>query len=293
MRIASNKLTDLISFYHSELFSIYEPEELDAVIRIVCKHYLSFSPADITTRKNENLNQSDVLKLYDCCKELKKNIPLQYILGEAFFYNSIFKVNNSVLIPRPETEELVDLIIKDCKANDDEAIDILDIGTGSGCIPISLKKELPEANVAAVDISEDALNVAQQNALLNNTTVLFNKTDILNQEAEFSLDTYDVIVSNPPYIAKKEAEQMHERVKNNEPSVALFVEDNDAILFYKRITDLCKKHLNKGGKLYFELNPLHAEEVKSYTEKSNLFQTTILINDLSGNTRFLKAIKHD
>lgn len=293
MRIASNKLNDLISFYHSELFSIYEPEELEAVIRIVCKHYLNFSPLDITAKKDENLNQSDVLKLYDCCKELKKNIPLQYILGEIFFYNSTFKVNPSVLIPRPETEELVDLIIKDCKADNDEIIDILDIGTGSGCIPISLKKELPEANVSAIDISEEALKVAQQNAILNKTTILFNKTDILKQEAEFSLDTYDIIVSNPPYIAKKESEQMHDRVKNNEPLIALFVEDNDTAIFYKRITDLCKTHLNKGGKLYFELNPLFAEEVRSYSEKSNLFKTQTLINDLSGNTRFLKAIKYD
>ena len=293
MRIASNKLQDLIDFYHSELFSVYEPGELNTVVQLVCKHYLGFSSTDIISRKNENLNQSDVLKIYDCCKELKKNIPLQYILGETIFYGLTFKVNPSVLIPRPETEELVELILNDCMKENETSLDILDIGTGSGCIPVTLKHKLPEANVSAIDISQEALEVAQQNAILNQTTILFNKTDILSPDAEFSLDTYDIIVSNPPYIAKKEANQMHERVKNNEPEIALFVEDNDAAVFYKRIISLCKQHLNKSGKLYFELNPLFAEEVKLTAEKSNLFKEVSLINDMSGNTRFLKAIKHE
>jgi release factor glutamine methyltransferase len=293
MRIASNKLQDLLDFYHSELFSIYEPGELNAVIQLVCKHYLGFSSADIITKKQENLNQSDVLKLYDCCKDLKKNIPLQYILGETEFYGLIFKVNKSVLIPRPETEELVKLIIKDCKDLNESTLDILDIGTGSGCIPVSLKKELPEANISALDVSREALEVAQQNAQLNQTPILFNCCDILKPDAEYVLDTYDIIVSNPPYIAKQEASQMHERVKKNEPALALFVEDTDTTVFYKRITDRCKKHLNPGGLLYFELNPLFAKDVKQYVEKSTLFASVNLIDDLSGNTRFLKAKKHE
>ncbi|MBP7809929.1 MAG: peptide chain release factor N(5)-glutamine methyltransferase [Bacteroidia bacterium] len=293
MRVASNKLQDLIAFYKTELSSVYEPEEINSLIQQACKHYLNFSPIDITTRKNENLNQSDLLKLYDCCKDLKKNIPLQYILGETVFYGLTFKVNPHVLIPRPETEELVELILNDCLKGNETTLDILDIGTGSGCIPITLKHKLPEANVAAIDISQEALQVAQQNALLNKTTVLFNQSDILKQEAEYVLDTYDIIVSNPPYIAKAEASQMHERVKNNEPNIALFVEDNDATIFYRRIIELCKYHLNAGGKLYFELNPLFANEIKQLAEKSNLFEQVILIKDLSGNTRFLKAIKHE
>lgn len=292
MRIASNKLQDLLDFYHTELFSVYEPNELNVVIQLVCQHYLGFSSADLISRKNENLNQSDVLKLYDCCKELKKNIPLQYILGETVFYSLTFKVGPSVLIPRPETEELVELILNDLK-NNNETSDILDIGTGSGCIPITIKHKLPEANVSAIDISQEALQVAQQNALLNQTPILFNCCDILKPDAEYVLDTYDIIVSNPPYIAKTEASQMHERVKNNEPTLALFVEDPDTTIFYKRITDLCKKHLNSGGSLYFELNPLFANDVKQYAEESKLFGSVILIDDLSGNTRFLKATKHE
>ncbi|MBK7668934.1 MAG: peptide chain release factor N(5)-glutamine methyltransferase [Sphingobacteriaceae bacterium] len=293
MRIASNKLQDIIAFYNTELSSVYEPGEINSLLQQACKHYINFSPIDITTRKNENLNQSDILKLYDCCKVLKKNIPIQYILGETVFYGLTFKVNSHVLIPRPETEELVELILNDCTTLSETTLDILDIGTGSGCIPITLKYKLPEANVAAIDISQEALQVAQQNTLLNKTTVLFNQADILKQEAEYVLDMYDIIVSNPPYIAKTEALQMHERVKNNEPNIALFVEDNDAAIFYRRIIELCKNHLNAEGKLYFELNPLFANEIKQLAEKSNLFSSAILIKDLSGNTRFLKAIKHE
>ena len=293
MRIASNKLQDLIDFYNTELSSVYEPGEINVLVKEACRHYIGFSAADVTARKNENLNQSDILKLYDCCKDLKKNIPLQYILGETIFYGLTFKVNPRVLIPRPETEELVELILKDCEKLTETTLDILDIGTGSGCIPITMKHKLSEANVTAVDISEDALRVAQENALLNKTTVLFNCTDILKQDAEYALDTYDIIVSNPPYIAKKESAQMHERVKNNEPSVALFVENNDATVFYKRIIELCKQHLNSGGKLYFELNPLFANEIKDIAQKSNLFSEIHLVKDLSGNIRFLKASKHE
>ncbi len=294
MRIASNKLKDIIAFYNTELSSVYEPNELTVLISYVFEHYIGYSATDISLKKNENLNQSDILKLYDCCKDLKKNIPLQYILGECFFYGLVFKVNKDVLIPRPETEELVELILKDCNdLTETSSIDILDIGTGSGCIPITLKNKLPEANVSAIDISQEALKIAQQNAILNKTTILFNCTDVLKADIKYSLDTYDIIVSNPPYIAKTEAKQMHERVKNNEPSIALFVEDNDATVFYKRIIELCNEHLNAGGKLYFELNPIFAEEVKQYAQKSNLFKDVILINDLSGNIRFLKAIKHE
>jgi release factor glutamine methyltransferase len=293
MRIASNKLQDIIAFYTSELSSVYNSNELTSVLQQVLKHYLGYSSADIITKKNENLNQSDVLKLYDCCLDLKKNNPLQYILGETFFYGMYFKVNSSVLIPRPETEELVELILNDCKSLNETTIDILDIGTGSGCIPVVLKKNLPDANVSAVDVSQEALVVAQRNSQLNKTPILFTCTDILKSDAEYILDSYDIIVSNPPYIAKNEANQMQERVKNNEPSIALFVEDTNATIFYKRIIGLCTKHLNQGGKLYFELNPLFADEVKKIAESSNLFSEIKLMNDLSGNTRFLRAIKHD
>jgi release factor glutamine methyltransferase len=291
MRIASNKLRDMLAFYRTELSGIYNEQELQVIFREVCRHYLGYS--DIHTKLDENLNQSDVLKLYDTGLDLKKNIPLQYLLGETVFYGLHFKVNNSVLIPRPETEELMELILKDCNAMPEKTIDILDIGTGSGCIPITLKYKLPEANVAALDISEEALKVAQQNSILNKVTVLFNQCDILKPEAKYVLDAYDIIVSNPPYIAKKEAAQMHERVKDHEPSIALFVEDADPLVFYKTIIHLCQEHLNTGGKLYFELNPLYGSDIEKAASESQLFSEVKLITDLSGNTRFLKAVRHE
>jgi release factor glutamine methyltransferase len=283
----------MLAFYRTELSGIYSEEELQAVFREVCLHYLGFSSTEIHTRLDENLNQSDVLKLYDTCLDLKKNIPLQYLLGETIFYGLKFKVNNSVLIPRPETEELVEIILKDCSGLAETTLDILDIGTGSGCIPVTLKYKLPEANVVAIDISGKALELAQQNAISNKVTVLFNRTDILKPEAEYILDTYDIIVSNPPYIAESESEQMHNRVKDHEPHVALFVTDKNPAIFYKRIIELCKTHLNAGGTLYFELNPLFAQEVKATAQESKLFSDVKLISDLSGNIRFLKAIKHE
>lgn len=293
MRIASNKLCDLVDFFYSELTSIYSRDEINLLVQFACKHYLNYSPADIILNKNENVNQSDLVKLYDCVLGLKENKPIQYILGEAEFYHLKFKVNSNVLIPRPETEELVDLIIQDCRKNDFETLDVLDIGTGSGCIPISIKKNLEEAIVSAIDISQNALQVAQHNAIANGVTVNFNCVDILSADAEYCLDEYDIIVSNPPYIAKMEADAMHNRVKNNEPHLALFVENNDPLLFYKRIIELCDKHLCEKGTLYFELNPVYGEEIKSLAQKSNLFSEVNLIKDLSGNTRFLKAVKHD
>lgn len=293
MRIASNKLNDLITFYYTELVSLYSKDEIKLLVQFVCKHYLNYTPADIALHKNENINQSDVIKLYDCCLALKNNIPVQYVLGETEFYNLTFKVNSNVLIPRPETEELVELVIKECKARNFENADILDIGTGSGCIPIALKKNLEEANVSAIDISQEALKVAQQNAVLNKVTIIFNCTDILKSDAAYSLDNYDIIISNPPYIAKKEADSMHGRVKNNEPDIALFVEDNDPLVFYKCIIEICKTHLNNGGLLYFELNPVYSEDVKQKAIGSRQFTSVDLIKDLSGNVRFLKAVKHD
>lgn len=293
MRIASNKLGDLIDFFYSELPPVYSNDEIKLLVQHACEHYLGLTPADILIKKNENINQSDVIKLYDCVLALKQNKPIQYIIGEAEFYHLKFKVNSSVLIPRPETEELVELILKDCKKADFDAPNILDIGTGSGCIPVSLKKFLEDANVSAVDVSQEALITAQQNAVMNSVTIMFNKVNILTDEADYSLDNYDIIVSNPPYIAKQEAGSMHVRVKDFEPQIALFVENNDPLIFYRRIIDLCKKHLCEGGRLYFELNPIYANDIKQIAVESNQFDTVELLNDLSGNVRFLKAKKND
>ncbi len=289
MRVASNKLKHLIDFFHAELATNYGSGEIDALANASIQHVLGYSKTQVLQKKEENLNQSDLLKLYDLAKELKKNIPLQYVLGEAWFYNLKFKVNPFVLIPRPETEELVELILKEEK----KPHSILDLGTGSGCIPIALKKNIPGALVAACDISKEALDLATSNAKLNSANVRFFEYDILHPK-ETSSDlsgTYDVIVSNPPYIKLSEKDRIEKNVLEHEPHLALFVEGADEIIFYKRIIDLCHNSLSNEGRLYFELNPLTSGDVKDYAIQSALFNTVEVLKDMSGNERFLKARK--
>jgi release factor glutamine methyltransferase len=289
MRLPNNSLSALIAFYHSELNSNYEESEIDALVDLVLEHYLNYSKTDIIVRRNENINQSDLLKLYFCCKELKNNTPIQYVLKEAWFYNLKFYVNQHVLIPRPETEELVDVILKENK----EALSFLDIGTGSGCIPIAIKNTNNKSNVYACDISADALLVAKKNSEINEILIHLIEVDILNNKAveEKFETTFDVIISNPPYIKFDEKDQLSKNVTDNEPHIALFVNGADDILFYKKIIDLCKQKLNSGGKLYFELNPLTAEDVLAYANNSKIFKHTELIKDMSGKLRFLRAVK--
>jgi len=290
MFVASNKLKHVLIFFITELNSIYPETEIKALFETACNYYLNFNKTQVQLKINDNINQSDLIKLYNCCNKLKKLIPIQYILNQAWFYNLKFYVNSSVLIPRPETEELVDLILKENK----HLQSILDIGTGSGCVPISIKYNKINAEVFACDISNIALEVAKKNAILNKVNVIFFNSNILN-EIEFDLSfnkKVEVIVSNPPYIKSTEKNSLHKNVIDNEPHLALFVKGNDDIIFYKKIINVCKTHLVAGGKLYFELNPLTANDVKNYVIQSNQFNIVNLINDLSGNLRFLKAIKN-
>lgn len=292
MRIASNKLSELYTFYKNELSSIYDEGELHAIFELVCEKYLGFTKTDVRLKFDEKINQSNLINIYNTGVELRKGTPVQYILGEADFYGLKFNVNADTLIPRPETEELVDLIIRQLKTQNTSLITILDIGTGSGCIPVTLKKHLPHAQVTGIDVSDKALVVAKSNAVKNDVGVDFVKQDILTtSEIENLKSPFSIIISNPPYVLRSEAEQMDARVLEHEPHLALFVEDHDPILFYKRIIDLCETHLKSNGYLYFELNPLYAEAVKNYATTGNLFTFTELINDMSGKQRFLKAQK--
>lgn len=276
-------------YYKQELSSVYDESELYAIFELVCYTFLNYSKTDVKLKFHERINQSEIIKIYDVVKELKAHKPIQYILGKAEFYNLNFFVNQHTLIPRPETEELVDMIIKDLsqlyKVSNAK---IIDIGTGSGCIPIALKKHLSFADISGVDISENALEIAIKNAQLNSVQVDFFKLDILDSAISLS-SGYDVIVSNPPYVLS--SEMLDTRVHDFEPHLALYVEDNDAILFYKKIIDFCSNYLNSNGLLYFELNPLRAIEVKNYADTSNLFIFTELISDMSGKIRFFKAQK--
>lgn len=288
MRIAGNKLKHLFDFYSRELAHTYESAEIAAVFNLACEHYLNFRHNAYKVHLEDNLNQSALLKLYDCGKALAEGKPIQYILGEAWFYNRKFIVSPAVLIPRPETEELVATILereKKCRS-------IFDIGTGSGCIPITLALELPLATVSACDISVDALSIAQQNSSTLHAAVNFVQLDILSKEITTKItNSFDVIVSNPPYILSSEKSQMSTHVIAQEPHLALFVEGEDEILFYRRIISLSKNMLNQNGVLYFELNPLTAQKVKVVAEESGIFSSVEIIMDMSGKQRFLRALK--
>lgn len=288
MRIPSNKIADVVRFFRDELEGCYPKEEVETFIAYCFEEYLGLKHADIFLNINDTITESELLKLNFAVKDLKQNKPIQYILGKADFYGLKFLVNKHVLIPRPETEELVDLIIKEPGTS--LPTSILDIGTGSGCIPIALKKNIPKAFIYALDVSLAALAVAKQNATMNNVHVDFFQFDILS--GKFPLPDreikFDIIVSNPPYICNSEKEQMQKNVLDYEPHIALFVCDNDPLLFYKIIADFALKHLKQNGKLYFEINRAFGLETKLMLENKG-FKNVLLIKDLNNNNRILQG----
>lgn len=286
MRISNNTLNAMKAYYEKELIPLYGEGETQALFELAVEHYLGLAKSKVMSELGRRLQQSEILDIYDCAKGLKQQIPIQHLLGEAWFMGIKFKVNSQVLIPRPETEELCDLIIRENK----NAKHLLDIGSGSGCIPISLKKHLPFSEVYACDICAEALDIALENALLNETEIQFFKEDVLAPDFSSRVKTrFDVIVSNPPYVLRSESTQMEKQVLEHEPHLALFVEGTDPILFYRKIIEHCKVLLTTGGKLYFELNPLTAYEVETLAIASGLFKEVALMKDMSGKERFLRA----
>lgn len=294
MRIASNKIADVVRFFRDELKNIYDEGEIETFIAYCFEEYIGMKKAAISINGNTTISESELLKFNFAVKDLKRLKPIQYILGKADFYGLKFIVNEHVLIPRLETEELVHLILREnknpSKTEDHKGpITILDIGTGSGCIAISLKKNIPAATMYAVDISEEALEVAKQNTLLNNTDIQFLKHDILSNKYFPASDSkFDIIVSNPPYIAVSEKKQMAKNVTDYEPHLALFVEDSNPLLFYKSIIDFAIKHLNKRGKIYFEINQQFGQETQQLLSGKG-FHNVELIKDLNSNSRIVKG----
>ncbi|MBA3972212.1 MAG: peptide chain release factor N(5)-glutamine methyltransferase [Bacteroidetes bacterium] len=290
MKIGSNKIRDIIRFFRDELKELYDEDELNSIISYCFEVYLNINRSQLVLKSDDTVSESELLKFNFAVKELKKHKPIQYILGRADFYRLPVFVNEYVLIPRPETEELVDLIIKDVKSSiankGNTAVSILDIGTGSGCIPIALKKNLPMANVTAIDVSKDALDVAEKNSILNDTAVRFFYADILSPNQELMDSEYDIIVSNPPYIGVSEKHTISANVLEYEPHLALFVSSNDPLLFYRKICDFALQKLKKGGRIYFEINQLYGQETKELLENKG-FKNVILIKDLNDNNRIL------
>ncbi len=267
-----------------ELSDLYPETEIQSFFNFLIEFKLNLTRVELALQPTIELNEGDFIFFQKAFHSLKKHIPIQYIIGEAEFYGLTFNVNNNVLIPRPETEELVNWILKDCKNIQD--IKILDIGTGSGCIAISLAKNLPNAEVFAIDISSEAIKTAELNAQLNKVTVHFMEADILSLNE--LPQKFDIIVSNPPYVREQEKEQMQQNVLDNEPHIALFVKDENPLLFYNKISDLSKSHLTLNGSLYFEINQYLGLKTVDLL-KSKGFKNIELRKDLYEVDRIVKA----
>lgn len=245
------------------------------------------SRLDLALDHKRKLSASEEKKFEDALLRLLKHEPIQYIIGETEFFGLKFKVNKNVLIPRPETEELVDWILKDLKSSGKKELSILDIGTGSGCIAISLAKELPNARVSAMDISDGALQIASSNAKMNNVEIDFILQDIL-KTTELP-EKYDLIVSNPPYVRELEKKEMQRNVLENEPEMALYVKDLEPLIFYQKITKLAETGLKQGGSLYFEINQYLGKETAEILSSSGF--KSFSGKDIFGNDRMLKGTK--
>ena len=272
------KLASFKKVFLKSITLLYNKDEASSLYYMLCEEYLALSKSKLIIAEDMDLSIDKTTKLYNCLDRLKKHEPIQYVLGKTLFMGMNFKVNPSVLIPRPETEELVRLMLKE----DLNGNEILDIGTGSGCIAISLAKNLPNAKVSALDISEDALEVAKKNAKENNINIEFINADILNYKSD---KKYDIIVSNPPYVMGEEKKHMSKNVLDYEPELALFVKNDDPLQFYKAILDFSKNSLNKNGKIYFEINEsFHNQIDKLINNYSYLnFECSL---DLYGKKRF-------
>jgi release factor glutamine methyltransferase len=269
-----------------QLRNIYGEGEASQITDWVMEGITGSAKTERMLYKNAALTTAEETQLNEYIERLMKHEPVQYVLNESWFCGFKFYVDRNVLIPRPETEELVEWIISDCKFPINE-LTILDIGTGSGCIPISLKQKLRKAEVWGCDVSKEALHVAKKNAALLGADVNFLQLDFLDKQQWSQLSSFDIIVSNPPYIPEKDAATMHPNVLQYEPSTALFVPDNDPLIFYKAIAEFGKQHLNEGGSIYLEIHE-DLGEVTTKMLQANGY-TTELKKDMQGKDRMVKA----
>lgn len=271
--------------FFSELSEMHPVTEIQSFFNLLIEFKLGLNRIEIALQPTFEINTDALEYLQNALINLRKNVPVQYIIGETEFYGLKFKVSPSVLIPRPETEELVNWVVKTTPLN--LPIKILDIGTGSGCIAISLAKLLPNSEITAIDISTNALEIAKENAVLNNVSIHFLEKNIL-ETTELS-QHYDIIISNPPYVRELEKNEMHSNVLENEPHLALFVTDTNPLLFYDKIATLAYTHLNKQGSLYFEINQYLGDDMIALLKQKG-FQEIELRKDFYDVDRMVKAI---
>ena len=284
-----------INFFNS-LKNIQDEQEIESFFFILTEYLHNLKRVDVALNPNFELTNEEVEKWNVILSELQQEKPIQYITGEAWFYGLRFEVNENTLIPRPETEELVEWILNSPIIHHPSPINILDIGTGTGCIPISLKANLPQANVSAIDVSEQALAVAKRNAELNKVEINFIQANILEVEDLSQLpspiihhpSSYNIIVSNPPYVRNLEKQEIKKNVLDYEPHLALFVEDTDALLFYRKIAQLALKNLSPNGLLFFEINQYLGKETVELLESLG-FKNIELKKDIYGNDRMIRC----
>ena len=283
-----NNINQCKEIFLDSLKENFDYREIENIFFELLFFKMKWERVDYLLNKNQKLKTGEVSFFENSLKKLSKNIPVQYITGQANFCNLLIKVNPKVLIPRPETEELVHLILNNHKQ--DSLKEILDVGTGSGCIIIALKKILSNTNCTAIDISKDAIRTAKDNAELNKVEVDFIIKDILEYKNEEK--SWDVIVSNPPYIPISNKEYMHPNVIQNEPPQALFVEDEEPLKYYKIISDFAYNHLKKNGKIYFEIHEDFANEVVNLLAIKKYFKSSVH-KDFQGKNRFVVATKNE
>jgi release factor glutamine methyltransferase len=289
-------IKELKTCFFNSLKNIQDEQEIESFFFILTEYLHNLKRVDVALNPNFELSEAAIEKWNSILTELKQEKPIQYITGEAWFYGLQFEVNENTLIPRPETEELVEWILNSPITQHQTPITILDIGTGSGCIPISLKSNVPQANVSAIDVSEKALEVAKRNAASNKVEINFIQDNILEVEDLSKLQTsnsqlptnFDIIVSNPPYVRNLEKQEIKKNVLDYEPHLALFVEDTDALLFYRKIAQLALKNLSPNGLLFFEINQYLGKETVELLQNLG-FKNIELKKDIYGNDRMVKC----
>jgi release factor glutamine methyltransferase len=287
MGVNIQTIKEIRSYLAKELEELYQKSEINALANIIIKTEIGVSRLHglYLTEHPVNVSQSD--RIIEICKELKTGIPIQYILGETIFYDCVIRINRETLIPRSETEELVDIIIRE---NRGFRGNIIDIGTGSGCIAIALAKHLPESSITGIDISWKAIIIARVNAVANNVPVRFIRGDVLNFEYDM-MNKADIIVSNPPYVRHSEKQLMSRNVLEFEPHIALFVDDSDPLIYYKAIFNVSKKILTNGGCIYFEINEAMGQLLAQMFEQYK-FSDIEIVKDINGKDRIAKGKKY-
>jgi release factor glutamine methyltransferase len=287
MFVVENTVESIKSYMIDRLCDFYSEREINYFFKVaVCKR-LNIEDAQFILASKNRLSESDLLFFRNIVKRLQDREPFQYIIGETWFYNIKVKCDKRALIPRPETEELVDLIIKENQNKSN--LNLLDLCSGSGCIAISLAKNLKEPNVIGIEFSQDAIDLSKKNALLNHVAVSFLYGNVLeNLPVEIEDKSLDIIVSNPPYIPFKDKEKMEKNVLDFEPHIALFVSDENPLVFYKSIAKHATYKLKNKGLLYFEIHEDYGSETKKMLEEIG-FENVIILQDLQEKNRFIKA----